>query len=62
MSFSKDSGTGSLAGKVLVLEGTSNYHTWLESIQSILMMLKVWRIADGTSKFPAASNDEAKNT
>ena len=62
MSSSKDSGTGSLTGKVLVLEGTSNYHAWLESIQSFLMTLKVWRIVDGTSKFPATGNNEVKNT
>ena len=62
MSSTKDSGSGSLAGKVLVLEGTSNYHAWLESIQSFLMTLKVWRIADGTSKYPTTGNDEVKNT
>ena len=62
MSSTKDSGSGSLAGKVLILEGTSNYHAWLESIQSFLMTLKVWRIADGTSKYPATGNDEVKNT
>ena len=62
MSSTKDSGSGSLAGKVLILEGTSNYHAWLESIQSFFMMLKVWCIEDGTSKYPTTSNDEAKNT
>ena len=62
MSSTKDSGSGSLAGKILVLKGTSNYHTWLESIQSFLMMLKVWCIADRTSKYPATGNDEVKNT
>ena len=62
MSSTKDSGSGSLAGKVLVLEGTSNYHAWLESIQSFLMTLKVWRIADGTSKYPITGTDEVKNT
>ena len=62
MSSTKDSGSGSLAGKVLVLEGTSNYHAWLESIQSFLMTLKVWRIADGTSKYPTTGTDEVKNT
>ena len=62
MSSFKDSGSGSLAGKVLVLEGTSNYPTWLESIQSFLMMLKVWRIVDRTSKYPTTGNNEAKNT
>ena len=62
MSSTKDSGSGSLAGKVLILEGTSNYHAWLESIQSFLMTLKVWRIADGTSKYPTTGNHEIKNT
>ena len=62
MSSTKDSGSGSLAGKVLILEGTSNYHAWLESIQSFLMTLKVWRIADGMSKYPATSTNEVKNT
>ena len=62
MSSTRDTGSGSLAGKVLVLEGTSNYHAWLESIQSFLMMLKVWCIVDGTSKYPATGTDEVKNT
>ena len=62
MSSTKVSGSGSLAGKVLVLKGTSNYHTWLESIQSFLMTLKVWRIVDGTSKYPTTGTDEVKNT
>ena len=62
MSSTKESGSGSLAGKVLILKGTSNYHTWLESIQSFLMTLKVWCIVDGMSKYPTTGNDEAKNT
>ena len=62
MSSSKATGSGGLAGKVLILEGTSNYHPWLESIQSFLMMLKVWRIADGTSLYPTTGNNEVKNT
>ena len=62
MSSSKDSGSGSLIGKVLVLEGTSKYHAWLESIQSFLMTLKVWRIADGMSLYPTTGTDEVRNT
>ena len=62
MSSSKDSGSSSLTGKVLVLEGTSNYHTWLEFIQSVFMMLKVWHIADRTSLYPSTGTDEVKNT
>ena len=62
MSSTKDSGSGSLTGKVLVLEGTSDYHTWLESIQFFLMTLKVWCIADRTSKYPTTGTDEVKNT
>ena len=62
MSSSKDFGSGGLTGKVLVLEGTSNHHAWLESIQSFLMTLKVWCIVDGTFLYPTTGNDEVKNT
>ena len=57
MSTSKDSGPGSLAGKVLILEGTSNYHTCLESIQLFLMTLKVWCIVNRTSLYPSIGTD-----
>ena len=53
MSSSKDSGS-SISKNVLTLEGTSNYHTWLATIWSFLMTLKVWRIASGTSTCPPA--------
>ena len=35
-----------------MLEGTSDYHTWLASIQSFLEILKVWNVASGTSTCP----------
>ena len=35
-----------------MLEGTSNYHTWLATIQSFLMTLKVWTVTSGTSTCP----------
>ena len=57
MSSSKDSG-GSVARNILTLEGTSNYHAWLATIQSFLMTLKVWRIASGVSTCPTAVGDE----
>ena len=57
MSSSKDSG-GGVARNVLTLEGTSNYHTWLATIQSFLMTLKVWRIASGVFTCPPAVGDE----
>ena len=44
MSSCKDFGSG-VAKNVLTLEGASNYHAWLATIQSFLMTLKVWRIA-----------------
>ena len=37
------------------LEGTSNYHTWLATIRSFLMTLKVWRITSGKSTCPPAA-------
>ena len=40
MSSSKDSG-GGVSKNILMLEGTSNYHTWLATIWSFLMTLKV---------------------
>ena len=49
MSSSKDSESGSIAKNVLILEETSNYHAWLDAIQSFLMTLKVWRIASRAS-------------
>ena len=57
MSSSKDSG-GGIARNILMLEGTSNYHAWLATIQSFLMTLKVWRIASGVSTCPTAVGDE----
>ena len=62
MSSFKDFESGSLTGKVLILEGTSNYHAWLESIQSFLMTLRVWHIANGMSKYPTRGNDRVKDT
>ena len=35
-----------------MLEGTSNYHAWLATIQSLLEILKVWTVASGTSTCP----------
>ena len=49
MSLSKDYGNGIA---IPILEGTSNYHTWLESIQPFLEILKVWTVASGTSTCP----------
>ena len=49
MSLSKDSGSGIT---IPMLEGTSNYHDWLATIQSFLEILKVWTIASGTSTCP----------
>ena len=57
MSSSKDSG-GGVSKNVLTLEGTSNYHAWLATIQSFLMTLKVWRIASGKSTCPAATGPD----
>ena len=53
MSSSKDSGSGGITKNILILKGTSNYHAWLDVIQSFLMTLKVWRIASKASTFPA---------
>ena len=49
MSLSKDYGNGTI---IPMLEGTSNYHVWLATIQSFLEILKVWTIASGTSTCP----------
>ena len=49
MSLSKDSDGGII---IPVLEGTSNYHVWLATIQSFLEILKVWTVASGTSTCP----------
>ena len=35
-----------------MLEGTSNYHVWLATIQSFLISLKIWTVASGTSTCP----------
>ena len=35
-----------------MLEGASNYHVWLATIQSLLEILKVWTVASGTSTCP----------
>ena len=43
-----------------MLEGTSNYHVWLATIQSFLMTLKVWRIAYGESTCPAVAGPDQK--
>ena len=57
MSPSRDAGSGVLKN-VLTLEGTSNYHTGLATIQSFLMTLKVWRITSGESTCPAATRPD----
>ena len=57
MSSFKDTG-GGVSKNVLTLEGISNYHAWLATIQSFLMTLKVWRIASGESICPAATGPD----
>ena len=57
MSSSKDT-SGGVSKNVLMLEGTSNYHAWLATIQSFLMTLKVWRIASGESTCPAVAGPD----
>jgi hypothetical protein len=53
MSSKQDSGSGGVAKNIPTLSSTANYHAWLDSIQSFLMTLKVWRIAAGASTYPA---------
>jgi hypothetical protein len=53
MSSKQDSGSGSVAKNIPTLTGTANYHAWLDSIQSFLMTLKVWRIAARAFTYPA---------
>ena len=50
-----------MAKNVLTLEGASNYHAWLATIQLFLMTLKVWRIACGVSTCPPIVG-EVQNT
>ena len=49
MPLPKDSGSGVT---IPMLEGTSNYHNWLATIQSFLETLKVWTVASGISTCP----------
>ena len=61
MFTSKDSGSGGIAKNIIVLEGASDSHAWLDSIQSFFMMLKVWQIAAGILKNLTNRNNTLKN-
>ena len=49
MSLSKDSGSGIA---IPMLEGSSNYHVWVATIQSFLITFQLWTVASGTSTCP----------